>query len=247
MMPNDFVITEFSNIYEASNAKGKILELKNRYCSCFIVTLSGSIKFSYSGGSVIADGNHPIFIPEGLSYKNECLEDAESLVFNFHTLKKYAAPATLSRVSHRVAVEIYEAIEKAVISDTDESRMTVLSKLYSLAADLFSASKEASFKDEIINKATEYIRSSYQQPSLTVAQVASECFVSDTYLRKLFVEKLNTTPFVYITEIRMNHARNLALEKISVKEIAATVGFSDIFQFSRAYKKHFGYPPSKTL
>ena len=37
MMPNDFVITEFSNIYEASNAKGKILELKNRYCSCFIV------------------------------------------------------------------------------------------------------------------------------------------------------------------------------------------------------------------
>ena len=33
---------------------------------------------------------------------------------------------------------------------------------------------------------------------------------------------------------------------VFVKEIAAAVGYSDIYQFSRAYKRHFGFPPSKT-
>ena len=107
MKPENFIITEFSNIYEANNAKGKILELKKRYCSCFIITFYGSIKFSYNDGSVVADSSHPVFIPEGLTYQNECLDDAKSLVFNFHTLKKYDVPMILSSVPHGFATEKY--------------------------------------------------------------------------------------------------------------------------------------------
>ena len=83
MNGENFIITKFNNIYTANDPKGKLIELEKRYCACFIVPLSGSIKFTYDGGSVVADSLHPVFIPEGLSYKNECLEDAKSLVFSF--------------------------------------------------------------------------------------------------------------------------------------------------------------------
>ena len=242
----NFIITKFNNIYTANDQKGKLIELKDRYCACFIVPLSGSIKFTYDGGSVMADSSHPVFIPEGLSYKNECLEDAKSLVFGFHTLDKYQFPHVLSQISHSLAVEKYEVIEKALISDTRENSMVVLSELYSLASRLFSVSEKLSSGDVIIKKATEFICSNYNAPTLTVSVVAGQCFVSEIYLRKLFNEKLRTTPFKFITKIRMTRARDLARERIPIKEIAIAVGFSDIYQFSRAYKKYFGYSPSET-
>ena len=242
-----FIITEFNSIFTANNTKGKIIELKNRYCSCFIVTFSGSIRFSYDGGSVVADSAHPVFIPEGLTYQNECLEDAKSLVFNFHTLEKYADPMVLSSVSHRFAAEKYEEIEKALFLSTAENKMTVLCELYSLASRLFAVSEKLSPANIVIKKATEYICSNYSHSELTVSQVARECFVSEVYLRKLFAEKMNTTPFNYITKVRMKHAHDLARERFPVKEIAHLVGYADIYQFSRAYKKYFGYYPSKTV
>lgn len=245
-MTENFIIAEFNSIFTANNTKGKIIELKNRYCSCFIVTFNGSIKFSYEGGSVVADSEHPVFIPEGLTYQNECLEDAESLVFNFHTLNKHTMPMVLSSVSHRFVIETYDEIEKALFLGTAENKMTVLSELYSLASRLFAVNEKPSHGNAVIKKATEYICSNYNNSELTVSQVACECFVSEVYLRKLFAKKMNITPFKYIVNVRMKRAHALALERFPVKEIAYLVGYADIYQFSRAYKKHFGYPPSET-
>ena len=246
-MIENFIITEFNCIYTANDAKHRLLNLKNRYCSCFIVTLSGSIRFTYEGGSMVADSEHPVFIPKGLTYRNECLEDAVSLVFNFHAQTEPNAPAVLSRISHRFAAEKYREIEKAQLQSTTENKMAILCELYSLASKLFAISETRSPADETVKKATEYICANYSKSELTVSQVARECFVSEPYLRKLFARKMDTTPSRYITKVRMNHAYHLAREQFPVKEIARLVGYADIYQFSRAYKKHFGHCPSETV
>lgn len=246
-MTGNFIITEFNCIYTSNDAKHRVLNLKNRYCSCFIVTICGSIRFTYEGGSIVADGEHPVFIPEGLSYRNECLESAVSLVFNFHAQGAPTVPTPLSRISHGFAAEKYREIEKALLQSTAENKMTILSELYSLASKLFAIRKTLSPADEAVKKATEYIRANYSQSTLTVSQVARECFVSETYLRKLFASKMNTTPSRYVTKIRMDHAYHLARERLPVGEIAILVGYADIYQFSRAYKKYFGCCPSETV
>lgn len=243
----DFIITKFNNIISTKNTAGNAFELKKRYCSCFIVTFSGRIRFSYSDGSIEADSEHPVFIPEGLTYRNECLEDAVSLVFNFYTQKEYTKPTTLSPISHIFAKEKFEEIEKASLSNTAENKMTVLCALYALASRFFAFSEKSSFGDVVVDKAMEYIRTNYGKCDLSVSQVAREVFISEVYLRKLFIKKMNMTPSRYILDIRMKRARDLAREKIPVKEIARLVGYADIYQFSRAYKKLFGYAPSKTV
>jgi len=84
---SDFVITGFDSILYVSDKKGQTVSFESRYASCFIVTKQGEILFTSENGNVIAKSGQAVFIPEGMCYKNECIEAAESYVFNFHLMK----------------------------------------------------------------------------------------------------------------------------------------------------------------
>lgn len=230
-----FIITEFKNIFTASDPAGRRSEFKDRYAASFIITLSGSIAFHFDGGCVIADREHPVFLPRGLDYVNECTEDAYSLVFSFDTLFEYEKPCVLSPVSESFATECYKKIERS-------GAQAILAQLYLLAQALF----EKKGSKGPVEKAMQYMSENYADPTLTVKDIATVCYVSEIYLRKLFERERGTTPFRALTDIRMERAHALALEKRPIKEISASVGYSDLYQFSRAYKKYFGFSPSKT-
>lgn len=240
-------ITEFENVLTAKDHAGRKALFKNRHASCIIITLSGRIIFTFDGGYVVSEKNNPVFLPEGLTYVNECIEDAHSLVFNFHIAEKDVSPHNLSGIPESQAIEKYNSIKEADSSICPSKYARIFSELYSL---IFIASKSTSAvsgTDAILQTALSYITENYADSNLTSGKIASHCYISEIYLRKIFAQKKNTTPHRVLTEIRMKTAYSLAMEKRPIKEIAKAVGYSDIYQFSRAYKKHFGYPPSKTI
>ena len=63
------------------------------------------------------------------------------------------------------------------------------------------------------------------------------------YLNKLFHKEMGETPFAYITRRRMEIAREMLREHCAVGEVARLVGYGDIYQFSRAFKKYYGASP----
>lgn len=242
---NSFVITKFINCFYARDPKGRRKEFENRRFACFIITLKGRICFSSGTHRIYSDTKHAVFLPKGLCYTNECLEDAESVVLNFSTEIPYEEPKELATVPGAMAKEYYGAIKKASASLSAQSRMLIFRELYSLAYELFSDKTKASAADKILTDAVEYMMTNYQEPSLTVKQVAAHCFISEIYLRKLFDKKHGITPFKMLTDIRMKKAYLLAKEKRPIKEIASAVGYAAVCQFSRAYKKYYGKPPSE--
>ena len=60
-----------------------------------------------------------------------------------------------------------------------------------------------------------------------------------------FTCSIQKTPFRLLMDLRMKKAYEMLLEKRPIKEIASSVGYSDIYQFSRAYKRYFGYAPTE--
>ena len=86
---NDFAITKFISTFYAVDKKGRKKEFENRRFACFILTLKGRISFTSGELRVFSDKTHAVFLPQGLSYVNECLEDAESIVLNFSTSMPY--------------------------------------------------------------------------------------------------------------------------------------------------------------
>ncbi len=242
---SDFVITGFDSILYVSDKKGQTVSFESRYASCFIVTKQGEILFTSENGNVIAKSGQAVFIPEGMCYKNECIEAAESYVFNFHLMKKTDTMLQLSDVGLHTVKLCYESIRNALVNTGIASDIAIFKELYTLAGLLLAENEQLAENEKIVADAVKYMAENYENSTLTVKTVAEKCFVSEIYLRKLFAKYRNTTPFKELKEIRMKRARVLLLEKRSVKEVAVSVGYSDIYQFSRAYKRFFGYPPSE--
>ena len=67
-----------------------------------------------------------------------------------------------------------------------------------------------------------------------------------TYLYRIFKKRYGIGIKEYIINVRMENARQFLIDGRSVGETAALTGYKDEFNFSRAYKKHFGIPPSQS-
>ncbi len=241
-------IEKFKNISYVKDKKGKILSFPLRYASCFIITLKGKIRFTFGEKSIVIEKGQGIFIPEGTSYINECLESAESIIMNFYLSDpKSFSPIALNRIQEKWAMSFYEEMSQKAYEKTESAQYALLSQLYRFASILFPSSAPTSQKEILAQKALSYLQSEFSRADLQMDQVASFCHVSAVYLRKVVKECYQKTPFHLLTELRMQKACELLLEKRPVKEIALAVGYSDIYQFSRAYKRYFGYSPSADL
>lgn len=64
------------------------------------------------------------------------------------------------------------------------------------------------------------------------------------YLCARFKSVYGTTPGAYLFSRRMDHAARLLAEGKSVSAVSLSLGYSSPYNFSRAFKKHTGKPPS---
>lgn len=240
-----FVITKVNSPFIANDPAGRKTRFVNRQSSCFIITIKGKIRFSYDGGSLIAQAGTPIFLPKGLSYLNECLETAESYVFNFQVLEQTCLPMQLSPVSDAIVLEYYERMNAISNSSVLSDHLANFEAIYSLACRLMGSCEKGNRMHPQVTKALQFISQNYESSELTVKAIADFCSISEVYLRKLFQKELHISPFQKITEMRMNKAKMLVDEKRPLKEIAEVIGYADVFQFSRAYKRYFRHSPSK--
>lgn len=78
-----------------------------------------------------------------------------------------------------------------------------------------------------------------------IKEIAAHCQMSEYSFFRQFKEVYKKTPYQYITEQKMHLAICLLkTSKHSISDIAFSCSFSDVFTFSKAFKKFYGMPPS---
>lgn len=76
--------------------------------------------------------------------------------------------------------------------------------------------------------------------------IAKACEVDAPYFCRLFARFHDESPYQFLTRLRMGYASRLLLESdVSVKAVAAVLGFKDAFHFSRVFKSVHHVPPSR--
>ncbi len=95
----------------------------------------------------------------------------------------------------------------------------------------------------IIHRFREYIEEHYFEP-LDRGSISHALGISKGYLTALLRKELKTNVTAYLTDIRMRNAMELLhYSNLSIKEIAASVGFHDYNYFIIRFRKIHGKPP----
>lgn len=75
--------------------------------------------------------------------------------------------------------------------------------------------------------------------------VAKVCGLSEYHFMRLFRQAFECSPYQYLLQQRLRLAQHCLRDTQNLTDIAEACGFADIYAFSKAYKKHFGHPPSQ--
>ncbi len=90
-----------------------------------------------------------------------------------------------------------------------------------------------------------YIGEHIHEP-ISIHELADSVRLSEKYFISFFKKVIGITPTNYIIQAKMKKALEYLHEhKYSVKEVATLVGYSDIYTFSKVFKKVYGISPSK--
>lgn len=131
-----------------------------------------------------------------------------------------------------------------------EAQMT--GHLYLFMAQLMKEARDsmpnpASSSSQYVLSAIKFIQFNYSH-DISVDDIAKAVGVSRSHLYRVFVANMGQSPIDYLTGYRISEACSLLKNtKLSIAEIAVSVGFFDQFYFSRVFKKVKGVPPSKYL
>lgn len=106
-------------------------------------------------------------------------------------------------------------------------------------------SMEADVNPTTIQRIIQEIKQNYAN-DITLTDLARKYGISTSHLSGLIKEELRMSFSEYIAARRVQKAKELlAEERISIEEIAAQVGYSDYFYFTKVFKKNAGISPSK--
>ena len=97
----------------------------------------------------------------------------------------------------------------------------------------------------IIETAKNYIKNNYHK-DISLDDVSREVNISPYYFSKLFKETTGENFIEYLTNLRMDKAKELLeTTECSMKEICVKTGYSDPNYFSRSFKKNVGVTPTE--
>lgn len=92
----------------------------------------------------------------------------------------------------------------------------------------------------------EYISKNYRDETLSVKDIGAHVYLSASYVCTLFKNETGQTLNQYLTEYRMERAKQLLADpRYRIADISSRVGYSDGNYFGKSFKKYTGLSPSE--
>lgn len=101
-------------------------------------------------------------------------------------------------------------------------------------------------ENDIILKAKRYINNHYANSMLTLKEVADYIELNEKYFTSKFSKETGETFINYITSLRIEKAKDLLMTtNFKIYEIAEMVGYRNVENFNRVFKKNIGTSPAQ--
>ncbi len=160
---------------------------------------------------------------------------------------------TVSRQLRPLAAMINEGRESDIVLDEEwllklTEAIVLNEKNISLSVNRLNTAK-LSTRNEIMKRlliGKDYMDTFFMTDP-KIADIARFAFMSEFFFYRNFKLAFKTTPYQYILDKKIGLAKELMFNnKMTLSDIAASCGFPDIYTFSKAFKRKYGFAPSKT-
>lgn len=144
----------------------------------------------------------------------------------------------------RNAAEIEKILQNYNLLDRIQSLQEIRQKIIEMMMECVSTESVADANARSkIQMAIGYIQEHFAE-NLTVNVLAEHYGMSPNYFSSMFKKEMSRSAVNYITELRINQARELLYHsELSVVDISKKVGYEDSQYFFRVFKKYLGMTP----
>ena len=210
--------------------------------------VTGRYDHTVNGKVVSVPSDHLLFIRQEDSYTVKCYEKGYSICVAFSADTDFSTGVWDMRANPAVYNLFLKLLEVKNLED-ESNYYLAFSRLYQILSMLSKKSTSPSpihSPADGVKLAAEYVAEHLSDGEIKTAKLAELCGVSERYFRTLFKRIYNRTPTQYIIELRLNTAAKLlSYGGFTVAEVAQAVGISDVYYFSKLFKKRFSVAPSK--
>lgn len=227
---------------------------------CFNVhfVLEGTIEFAFENNEATLTSGDVFCMYPGISYTYKSVSNDNPLHIIWITFDGAQSPLLIDMAGFTRSVPYL----RDVINDTMETTLRQMFTfhehdkkihidLYACLYRLFSCIIEQQPQEETpmeparwITKSMEYMNAHYTE-QITVQDVADYISVHRVYFSRLFTQQTGVSPKQYLQKLKMNRAVQLLRHSPhSITEISHSLGYSDLYAFTRAFSKYYQFPPS---
>lgn len=221
-----------------------------RECWAVIHKFEGETVYKIGGKNIISNRENMVILPKGCTYEWKCLKAGRFSVLEFECNLTYDEILYFSGINAEVIQKTMQKMETRNILKEKYYKLNNLNDTYSIITMLLkgvSRKYNSANKKEKIAPAVKFMAENLSQsPSNDV--LAELCGISTVYFRKLFTEIYCDSPINYLHKLKIQKAKEMLKSDFgTISEIAITLGYSNLYDFSRVFKKHTGTSPKLFL
>lgn len=151
------------------------------------------------------------------------------------------AKAVLGEEAHSIYTNMERLISSSSDIDALEKAIRILCQQF---CDLIQNCRESS-TDQALDRAVEILRKDYKR-DWSLEELAQQVYFNPSYFSSLFKKRFGVGYSDYLRDIRLSQAAQL-LDSGSqkVRQVAASVGYTNVNNFIRAFVKKFGITPNE--
>lgn len=252
-MNDDFTITGITRVIFCGKEEysNKIISFSgNRlHQNELILHLSGKCRVDFNNVILECEENTVRFLPKGENeiYTVEPIENGECIDIFFEADKEISPCAFCMKVKdNKKIAALFKKIFSTWVSRYEGRYFECIALLYQIFAEMQKKTYVCKDRYNKIEPAIQYIGENFLKEKISVPFLAQKCGISETYLKKIFIKRFAMPPSKYIIYMKLSHACDLLSSgRFSVSEVTSFCGYTDVFFFSRQFKKYIGISPSE--
>ena len=238
------------------NSKGSHTKFRTDSCNHYqlLYKLKGEAVIAFGEKTVREQAGDVRFLPNPArfaqppNYTADVVEEGESINIGFTSESVLPQEILVWRYRNPVRIEqLFRKMQKHWYVKHEGYEYQCLALLYEIFAVMreWESQNRSPEAYRQILPAVEYIDLHFTDVHIDCEKLAELCGISHTYLVKRFQNVFGMAPNPYIVSKKIRYACDLLnTEQYSVSEVAEKTGFSDIYYFSRVFRKMMGVAPS---